>query len=645
MRRETLLNFRRRQSRTRHVVFVAATALTASTACSNASSIPDFGAPRVDQILLFYPVGGLVRGRGLAGATPDGASHIFIKAHPNGSETIRAVENDGSFEFSILARGGNVLELSGATDRSGSNRGEAAFVKVPTGAFSDRDYVCCFENGAARGTCQTTDEREEQLQRTDGIFECPDPLTGRLQCSSDIECGFEEGEWLRVDLDRITVTPPDTGGFVRVSGFAEPRSLVTLQNRGLSGIGRPEQQLVLGRVSSDVGDFSFPAVAARGDDEIVLQVQDLNGIRSPAVSILVEDAPIAGFDVTGAFAWDRLQDGAVGTVAIQIAPYGIDGRGLCPNHGESPQTCFTGGVTHAMVQLENVRVDGNAGIASVATSTSIQIPDIMGADGDVRAGPLDVVLVIDRSVASQLSNLSTNEAAVSAVTTFLRGLRQRDRVGVVTYGPDTVRLGVAYNNTGQPTSDGLFSGTNRETLIFNVEDALRQPGSGPAELFDGVAEAAEMLRGSVNAGRIVVIAADEHTGSVEESELAFFEAFEKVDTANDPSRPEIRVDLIGISLTRSDKFQDLQSITAFTDGQYFDVSAVQTAGPGAPINQLELALTDIRSSLSGSFLLLYDITIPAGVGKAARLEFDARMNGVPTAVPYSGLLRVDLAAN
>ena len=626
-------------------MLAAASAMLATAGCSNASSIPDFGAPQIDQVLLFYPVGGLVRGRGLAGATPPGASHIFIKAHPNGSETIRPVNADGSFEFSILARGGNVLELSGATDRSGANRGEAAFLKVPTGAFSDRDYVCCFENGAAQGTCQTTDEREEQLQRTDGIFECPDPLTGRLQCESDIECGFEEGEWLRVDLDRITVTAPDTNGFIQISGFVEPRSLVTLQNRGLSGIGRPEQQLVLGRVSSDVGDFSFPTVSARGDDELVLQVQDLNGIRSPAVSILVQDAPLEGFDVTGAFAWDRLQDGVRGTIAIQVAPFGIDGRGLCPNHDESPQTCFTGGVTHSMLTIENVRIDGAGGIEATPTPISVQVPDTRGADGDVRAGPLDVVLVIDRSQVAETANLASNPATLGAVTAFLQGLRQRDRVGVVTYGPGVTRLGVPYDAAGRPGAVGLFDGSFRETLITQVETALQTPGSGQPTLFEGVADAADMLRNSASAGRIVVIAADEHAGSVEESELAFFEAFEMVDTANDPSRPETRVDVIGVSLTRSEKFQDLQAITTFTGGQYFDVSAVQTTGPGAPINQLELALTDLRSTLSGSFLLLYDITIPAGVGKAARLEFDARMNGVPTAVPYSGLLRVDLAAN
>ena len=577
---------------------------------------------------------------------PEGASHVAIRAYPNAAETIERVGPDGTFEFSIVGQQRNVLEISGATDRTGADRGEAAFLRVPEIPFSQEVYVCCFEGGASQGTCQTTREREIQEDRVDGIFECPSPQTGRIRCTTDEECGFEEGEYLDVDLSRIMITSPDESGFVTVSGFVDPRSLVTLQNRGLSGIGQPQQQLRLTALSSDVGDFSFTNVLARGDDELLLQFEELTGLRSPRVSFRVDDAQLAGLDVTGAFAWRALQDGAVGQVAIQIAPYGVDGRGLCPDHDDDPQTCFSGGLTHSMVTIENLRIDGRGasdGVTWTPTSTSAEYPQIWGQDGDVRAGPLDVVLVIDRSRSAESANLLQNEAAVSAVTSFLNGLRERDRVGAVTYGTGLVRLGVTYDPTGRPTSTGMFEGgAERSQLIAAVQSAMRQAGGGDSVLFSGITEAAEMLRDSANGGRIVVITADEQAGNVDESEIAFFEALEKVEeVTNLSSRPPTRVDVIGVSLIRSEKFEDLQSITAFTDGVYYDLAAVQSGN----INQLELVLSDVRSTLSGSFLLLYDISIPEGVGKAARIEFDARMNGLETTVPYSGLLRVDLAAN
>ena len=123
------------------------------------------------------------------------------------------------------------------------------------------------------------------------------------------ECGFEEGEWIEFDLDRLSVGQPDARGRVSVSGFAERNSLVTVTNRGLSGVGRPQQQPFQRTLSSDVGEFRFATFKAHGDDELVLQVQDLNGFRSPAVSVLVPDAALEGVDVTGVFPWRPLRDG------------------------------------------------------------------------------------------------------------------------------------------------------------------------------------------------------------------------------------------------------------------------------------------------------------------------------------------------
>ncbi|MEO1338029.1 MAG: vWA domain-containing protein, partial [Myxococcota bacterium] len=354
----------------------------------------------------------------------------------------------------------------------------------------------------------------------------------------------------------------------------------------------------------------------------------------------------AGIDITGAFAFQQLQSGVMGKVAIQFAPFGIDGRGICPDQSSSTQTCFTGGLTHDMVELTDVRVDGVEAVWT-RTATSSDLRWNAGYDGDVRAGPLDVVLVVDRSLDA---NAIENPATVAALRTFIRGLRQRDRVGAVTFGNLVRRLNVSYGTNGLPMSVGLFSGGERENLISALSTSINSPGAGSALLFDAISEAADMLATNSNQGRIVVLTTEEHAGSVLESEAAYEDAFEKVGPTADLSRPEIRVDIIGVALEQSDKFEDIKDITAFTRGRYVDLAAVQPAD----VNQLDLVLTDLRSTLSGSFLLLYDIMIPATAGKAVRLEFgatwrptddDGRMIGEIDAVPYSGPLRVNLTAN
>ncbi|MEM7674489.1 MAG: vWA domain-containing protein [Myxococcota bacterium] len=595
--------------------------------------------------MVFYPVGGLVYGRGLGDAVAPEASHVYIKAHPNGSETIIARQSDGTFEFVILARGGSVLEISGSTNNLGTQRGAPAYIKVPSVVFSDRDFVCCIENGASSGRCQNIDERTRQLEE-DGVISCPGPESPRIECRTDIECGFEEGEYLTLNEDAIQMSSPDENGFISISGRVKERSLVTITNRGLSGIGRPEQQLRRAEVSTDFGEFDFTGVEARGDDEIIIQFIDLRGFRSPQVSMLVDDATPAGIDITGAFAFEPLESGVMGRVALQFAPYGIDGRGICPNQSISTQTCFTGGLTHDMVELTNVRVDGQEAVWSRSSTTS-ERPWNAGYDGDIRAGTLDVVLVIDRSIDAEAIE---NPATIDALRTFVRGLRQRDRVGAVVFGDLVRRLNVSYGTNGLPLSTGLFGGGERENLISAISTSLISSGAGAPRVFDGIGEAAEMLAGSTNAGRIVVLTTEEHAGTVEESRVAYDEALEKVDRSSDVTRPPIRVDIIGVALDRSDKFGDIQDTAAFTSGRYIDLAAVQPAD----VNQLDLVLSDLRSTLSGSFLLLYDIMIPATAGKAVRLEFgatwrptddDGRMISEIDAVPYSGPLRVNLTAN
>ena len=613
--------------------------------CSNAASIPDFGAPNTDNIVVF-PANGLVRGRGLAQTVPFGATHMFIKSHPNGGESIPALNPlDGGFEFSILALSGNILEFSWSGDGRGVERGAPSFIEVPVGKLVLAEFVCCRDGGDAIGICQSVDARRRQMLAGAETITCPQPETGATSCRLDEDCGFEEGEWISIDLGQIRITQPDSAGEVAIQGVVEPRSLVSIQNRGLSGVGQPEEQPKRFTLSDNEGDFAFTKVRARGDDELVLQVESLDGFRSPAQSFIVDDSTLAGIDVTGVFPWQPLRNGEVGTVAIQLAPYGEDGLGVCPNHQQEPQTCFSGGLLHSMITLESLQVDSLSAASGVTwnpTPVSAETPEVVGRVGDVRAGPVDVVLVVDMSAnANQAGLTNNNPDTVEAVASFIQGLRQRDQIGVVTFAGDTIRrLNVQYDSGGQPTALGFFPGGN-QSLIAAAQTTLSNSGSGANTVFKGIEEAAEMIERSKNPGRIVVITSAEHVGEVVDSETAFKEAFDVVDNETDFTRAPTRVDIVGVGLRRTDKFEDIKDITQFTGGEFFDLASVR----GGDVNQLELILADIRSTFSGSFLLLYDIAIPSTVGKAARLEFNVRMNGVPQAVPFSGLLRVDLAAN
>lgn len=603
-------------------------ALTALAGCSGTTPAGDVPAPDLSLISVFYPFEGRVHGRGLPGAVPAIASHVRIRAHPALSETFAAVAEDGSFHFGINAPSGDVLELAASLDAKGTRVGEPAFVLIPESPLPPVRYVCCVE----LGTCQQREDAEAARP-------CPDPATGSPLCDIDADCGVVEGEYLELDPARVRVTAPNEKGRIAVTGVVTPNVLMVVQNRGLSALGQPGRSGAQAQITSDRGAFAFD-LAARGDDELVIQLHDLHGYRSPRVAFYVPDAQLAGLDVIGAYPWEALTPGARGKVAIQLSPFGIDGLGICPDTTEKPEVCFSGGLTHGMVSLENVRIDMTAA-TPVATATSSDLPYNRGLEGDVRGPARDVVLVMDASAEAHQEdgNGLAPPRRLGYAATFLQGLRQRDRVGAVIYGGDRpVRLTAVWDERTRRYADpGLRAFGERPGLAQALRAVTSESAVGVPDPFEGIAEAARLLRdvGS-NRGRIVLVLA--RTPSHMDVEERFQAAYELVRRNDSTSFNGYTVDVVGFALEAGRGSTFLGDLASFTRGQMLSTN----------LEGLEQTLVDLGSLMSGNFILLYDMLIPANAGKSARITFDVEvvLGGAHRArASYSGPLRILNAPN
>lgn len=593
--------------------------LGALVGCTGDTPASDIPAPDVNSVTVFYPVEGQVYGRGLPGAFPSFVRRVRVDAYPTGTNLQPEVNDDGSFEFAILAISDDIIEIAGTADDEGNERGDPLYIRVPPTPLPTVDFVCC----QARGTCQPIDDARDEA-------ECPDPLTGVTQCTVDADCGIDEGEYLSLDGGQFQVEAPNERGLSRVVGQVEPNALVVLENRGLNGLGVPGPKSRSAQISSDTGAFFFDDVFARGDDEIVLQVRDLNGFRSPAVSSLVPDAPLEQVDVVGVFAWEPLTNGTRGPVSVHISPAGIDGRGICPNHPNGNDVCFSGGLTYDMVTITRAEMLVNQNLVSlspVRSATTALRPDRIGAEGDVRSAAQDIMVVVDLSEAAQLKDGAGAPTRFEAVARFVEGLRRRDRVGLVTYG-DTVAVEqppVTFENRAQVVNTIRGLGTR---------DAL--PG---ADIFSAVRAAAQALRDiRTDSGRIVVISGVEPAGLRDVAVPAFEDALVAINEDLSRGFPTLTVDVVGLEIDDDAPNLDLvKDLSAFSEGRYYPSSVVGLAQ----------TLTDARSFLSGSFILLYDMNIPAAVGKSGtiELEVEVQIGAERASASYRGPLRILNSSN
>src|SRR5688500_7871343 len=158
--------------------------------CAGDTPPSELAAPDLLKISVFYPVDGLVRGRGLAGTINNPrATHVRIASHPTKGETITEVQEDGSFTFSVIAISDDLLEISATTDDQATERGEAVYLVVPPTPLPPPKFVCCGAREGRNGTCQDEDSARAGNP-------CPDAATGTTQCQVDRDCGVQSGELL-----------------------------------------------------------------------------------------------------------------------------------------------------------------------------------------------------------------------------------------------------------------------------------------------------------------------------------------------------------------------------------------------------------------------------------------------------------------
>ena len=602
------------------VVATLAGGLVAS--CAGETAPSDLSAPDLLKISVFYPVDGLVRGRGLEGTIDHPrVTHVRIASHPTKGETIVPVQADGSFSFSVIAISDDLLEISAATDEQATERGDPVYVVVPPTPLPPPKYLCCGATPGRNGTCQDEDSFEAGNP-------CPSAATGTAQCQTNRDCGAQSGELLPLDVDAFQISSPNAEGRISVAGTVLPGTLITLENRGQSAVGgyKPTARRQV-RITDESGNFAFDSVGARGDDELVIQVHDILGFRSPEASMLVPDSEVAGLDVIGAFEYAPLTPEQVGPVAILLAPFGVDGRGICPNSGEAPILCLSGGLTHGMVNLRNVRID-QFDVTPTVTATSMQLPHTRGLLGgnDPLGGPQDIVVVLDMSSDAEMRDKETPPRRFDAVRDFVEGLRKRDHVALVTFG-----------NSIEVMSD--LSPPELRGQVLTAIDGLKDDDAGGASsVLEAIGFAADYLKQtrSRRPGRIVVITLGDQEGASMDAVDAFDAAFDKVRADPTLGFAGFTVDVVAVEIpTAPDSNVTLLSdIAAFSGGEFYNLLS---------LNSLEQTLADLRTLLSGSFVLLYDMLIPQDVGKQGTISFTAEVilpGSEKVEATYSGPLTI-----
>lgn len=597
-------------------------AVLAPSGCSGTAPSNPIGAPDISKIVVFYPdpVDDLVRGRGDVGSMPPGATHFVVSALPTGTRTILPLETNGSFNFGLFAVSDDILEIAAARDGSGTGRGEPVYVRVPLGFPPREPYICC----QPAGTCQS---QHEAMQGAP----CPDRNSGArvTPCTSVAQCGPLIGEILPIEKERMRVTSPDKDGKITVSGATSSHgALITLQNRGQRGIGGRDPGIHLGQITDANGNFRFAGVNARGDDELILQLRDLNDKRSPPLPLMVPAAEFERLDILGAYPFQPLQNGAVGTVAVRLFPQGVDGHGICPKSETNPILCLSGGLTHDMITIDEARFGcGDPVHRPPATPLSTTLASNRGTEGDPQSGRQRLVLIVDMSEAALKSDPAPPRR-LAAAAQFVRSLRREDQLGIITYGGDPTRS----VNVAVPIGGSDDSWRAQLSALSDLGNAQAR---GPSTIFQAITRAAALLdeQRSTVPGNIIVIAAGDATGTRDQASAAYSEALDKVAPRRDRSSLGYGVYVIGVGLR--DRAPACQTATMPMPDQYCNVQFVKDiagfAARGTFTNvasPLELgdALGDAVGALSGAYVLLYDMMIPQCVGKCAQLSLSVTAN-------------------
>lgn len=610
----------------------------AATACAAETPPNEMSAPDPAKIIVFFPIDGEVRGRGSPGAAPAGADHVYVASHPSPGHQIFGVNEDGSFAFNVSAGSSDVLEFAGSKDPEAMVRGEPTYIQVPFARTFEEDFYCCVNPGARQGRCVRVSD-EAPVCSEDPIF----------RCQGDADCAVHSQRLIDFLPDAVQVDPPDVTGRISVRGVEgklPPLSLIQVENRGQRAIGHRDPRFRTAVVTDERGVFEigFPA---NGDDELVFQIYEFDGVRSQYHAVRVPDSKLAGADIVGVFPFDLLAPQQTGSVAIRVAPFGEDANGICPNSTIDPVLCFGGGLDYSMVTIDQMSIDG-VEIAGQVRPSQItpELPATRATDGNVVEGPQVLMLILDTSFASRSADPEGIRFRVA--TDFVNALRARDLLGIISVG------GISDDSKTE------VSPTNNKQALLDTITALeaRNPiEGGRHDIYGAIATASQLIQAqtTINRGQMLIVTSEIPAGKREEADKALNHVLADPDSFFDGFPTYV----VGVNLlargcvttcagmsTPDDKCLEcranatsLRDIAAFSKGEFVDV--LEPRG-------LIQTVARITGVISGAFVLLYDVPIPGGTGKAADVSIRASLNLPPgpdgepqtATAEFSGILEV-----
>jgi hypothetical protein len=586
-------------------LFFMASLLCPASGCSVQTPVRSGDKPDPQKITIFYPLGNKVRGRGGPGAVSPGTKFVYIAPHPSAGSTVIRVEPDGSFEFAVFAGSKDVLEFAHSGDKKGESRGPSTYLETPLARVFRDDMYCCKSPGAAANSIGKCISPEEEKPN------CKDH-TPFNQCLVNANCAKFSQRNLNFPTLGLQVSSPNESGVVNIVGLPEnfpPLSIVSVENRGQQGIGGKSPNLKKQYdVTNEKGEFKL-AINAAGDDELVFEIYQLDGQRSPQHSAIVPDADFAGVDIVGAFpGYDFLAPNKTGRIAIRFSPYGIDGKGICPTPKARPPAdpvlCFTGGLEHQMITINEMKLQGQI-VASSSTSPSAELPFTRATIGNIMAGVQTIALILDVSEAS-FSNDPEGIRFQSAIN-IVNSLRTRDRLILYSVGKD--ETGFALEARAADSREAVTQ------QILRLQ-TMRPDESHPHRVFAAIQEASAGIieqRTGANNGMIIVINTENPNGGRDEYSAALrnvapnpavgFEGFKTI--------------VIGLDLNNRPNGRLLKDLAVFSVGSFLDVLEPR---------EMLIRTSEVIGEISGAFVLLYDVEIPSNVGKASSIEISATVS-------------------
>ncbi|MEE2902262.1 MAG: hypothetical protein VYC39_08030 [Myxococcota bacterium] len=578
-------------------------ALTVFSSCNVQTPARDGDKPDPEKITVFYPLGDKVRGRGGPGAVRPGTEFVYIATFPSSGKQVTRANEDGSFEFSVYAGSRDVIELAYSNDKEGKSRGPSIYVDAPLARVFPDDQFCCKESGSAAnslGKCIPYGTAEPDCSGANAFN----------NCMTTANCAKHSGRNVDfpTDANSVRVASPTQGGAVSVTGklINAPLAVISVENRGKQGVGLPGK---ITRKTYDMtdeeGNFEL-SISAAGDDELVFEIYQLDGQRSREHSKLVPDADFTGLDILGVFpGYEVLSPAKKGRLAVRFAPYGIDGRGICPTPAigppQDPVLCFTGGLQYDMVSVDELTLDGQP-VEVTRTATTNELPFTRATVGDISAELQVLTLIIDTSVNSFASD--PEGIRFRAAKNIVNSVRSRDRVVVLSVGNGDL----GYR---QETSPQM----SQEEILQKIDQLQTQPPEGQYlhNVYGAILEASRVIASQsrdYSGGSIVMI----NTSDPEGDNSLFRNALRSV-VANSASKFEGYIThILNLNTDAQLNGRNLRDLAVFSGGQFIDVTEPRRMLNGS---------STLSGLLSGAFILLYDADIPANVGKSASVKVEA----------------------